>query len=136
MHTDIKNHRLGAFVYGFLSGLGLVLVFWGLASLIVLPSRSSTVYIGLILFGVLLFAAGTCREAYLRGSLSIQPTTTSRDYTPRAQPMRARAPKTLKQSHAEPTVDEKTTQPSVLTSEQIREYPTEARNLEQDMQEQ
>ncbi|UCB61265.1 MAG: hypothetical protein JSW72_04240 [Candidatus Bathyarchaeota archaeon] len=133
MHTDIKNHRLGAFVYGFLSGLGLVLVFWGLASLIVLPSRSSTVYIGLILFGVLLFAAGTCREAYLRGSLSIQPTTTSRDYTPRAQPT---SPKTLKQSHAELTVDEKTTQPSVLTSEQIREYPTGARNLEQDMQEQ
>ncbi|UCE95252.1 MAG: hypothetical protein JSV51_05830 [Candidatus Bathyarchaeota archaeon] len=71
MSTEIKNHRLGAFVYGFMSGLGLVLIIWGLATIVALPSSSSSMSIGIILLGVLLFAMGSCREAYIRGSLSL-----------------------------------------------------------------
>lgn len=69
--TEIKNHRLGAYIYGFLSGVGLLMIIWGLASVAILPSAYLMTNVGLILFGVALFAGGACREAFLRGNLSI-----------------------------------------------------------------
>jgi len=75
LSREINDHRLGAFVYGFLSGLGLILIMWGVASISWMPSRNPTMFIGIILFGVILFSVGSCREAYLRGSLSLQPST-------------------------------------------------------------
>lgn len=70
MPEQISNHRMGAFVYGFLSGVGLIMIVWGLASVTALPSTNLFMNIGLVLFGVTLFACGSCREAYLRGNLS------------------------------------------------------------------
>lgn len=70
LSTDTKNHRMGAYIYGFLSGVGLILIIWGLASITMLPSRYLMMNISLTLFGVILFACGSCREAYLRGNLS------------------------------------------------------------------
>jgi hypothetical protein len=131
LHTDIKNHRLGAFVYGFLSGLGLVLIIWGLASLIALPSRSSTMYIGLTMFGVLLFATGSCREAYLRGSLSLQPGTSDKN-SMRTKP----APRPLRQPQTKATAHNQLTELDSLTTEQIREYPVGTQTNESDVYEQ
>lgn len=71
LSTDTKNHRLGAYIYGFLSGVGLILIIWGLASIAMLPSRYLMINIGLTLFGVVLFSCGSCREAYLRGNMSV-----------------------------------------------------------------
>jgi hypothetical protein len=71
MPEQISNHRLGAFVYGFVSGVGLIMVIWGLASITTLPSTNLMMNIGLVMFGVALFAGGSCREAYLRGNLSV-----------------------------------------------------------------
>ena len=68
----VNDHRLGAFVYGFLSGLGFILIVWGVASISWMPSRSPTIFVGITLFGVVLLSVGSCREAYLRGSLSLQ----------------------------------------------------------------
>jgi len=62
---------MGAYIYGFLSGVGLILIIWGLASITILPSRYLMMNISLTLFGVVLFACGSCREAYLRGNLSV-----------------------------------------------------------------
>jgi len=45
------------------------MVMWGVASIAVLPLRSSTASILLILLGVGFLAFGVCREAYLRGYL-------------------------------------------------------------------
>lgn len=70
MSKAIKAHRMGAFIYGFLSGSGLTMVICGLASIVVLPSLNMMTNIGLTLIGVLLFASGSCCEAYLRGSLA------------------------------------------------------------------
>jgi hypothetical protein len=81
LFTDIANHRLGAFVYGFLSGVGLILIIWGVASIVLLPSRNFMLSIGLTLLGVGLFAGGSCREAYLRSDLP-RPTKTSSDLQP------------------------------------------------------
>jgi hypothetical protein len=72
MSKQISYHRLGAFIYGFLCGIGLVMIIWGLASIAMLPS-ANLMSIILILFGVVLFASGSCREAYLRGNLSMPP---------------------------------------------------------------
>ncbi|MDH5495433.1 MAG: hypothetical protein OEY24_07020 [Candidatus Bathyarchaeota archaeon] len=71
MSADTKSHRMGAYIYGFVSGVGLILIIWGLASIAMLPSRYLMINIGLTLFGVALFACGSCREAYLRGNLSV-----------------------------------------------------------------
>lgn len=71
LSTDVKNHRMGAYIYGFLSGVGLILIIWGLASIAMLPSGHLMMNIGLTLFGVAVFACGSCREAYLRGNLSV-----------------------------------------------------------------
>jgi hypothetical protein len=73
MPEQISSHRLGAYIYGFLSGMGLVMVIWGLASISMLPSTYLMLNIGIILFGVSLFACGSSREAYLRGNLSSLP---------------------------------------------------------------
>jgi len=70
LSTNVKNHRMGAYIYGFLSGVGLILIIWGLASIAMLPSGHLMMNIGLTLFGVAVFACGSCREAYLRGNLS------------------------------------------------------------------
>ena len=61
---------MGAYIYGFLTGIGLILIIWGLASITMLPSRYLMMNIGLTLFGVVLLACGSSREAYLRGNLS------------------------------------------------------------------
>jgi O-antigen/teichoic acid export membrane protein len=74
LSRDVSNHRLGAYVYGFLSGAGLTLLVWGVALISWFPSRNATESIALTLFGVFLFAFGGCREAYLRGSLSMAST--------------------------------------------------------------
>ncbi len=73
MSKQISYHRLGAFIYGFLCGVGLIMIIWGLASIAMLPSTNLMMNIGLVLFGVVLFAGGSCREAYLRGNLSMPP---------------------------------------------------------------
>lgn len=112
---EIKSHRLGAYVYGFLSGLGLILIIWGLASIIALPSTNSTIYIGIVLFGVTLFASGSCREAYLRGSLSPQPSIPEK-----ASTTRNRSATSLKPN----------TQPETATTRQIRKYPVETQTQE------
>ena len=69
--SEIENHRLGAFIYGFLSGVGIIMIIWGLASIAMLPSTHLLTSIGLAFFGVALFAGGGCREAYIRGNLSV-----------------------------------------------------------------
>jgi hypothetical protein len=75
MPERISDHRLGAFIYGFLSGIGLIMIIWGLASITMLPSANLMMNIGFVLFGVTLLACGSCREAYLRGNLSVLPDT-------------------------------------------------------------
>jgi len=70
LSRDVSNHRLGAYIYGFLSGAGLTMLVWGVASFSWLPTRSTTAFATLIFSGVFLLAFGGSREAYLRGSLS------------------------------------------------------------------
>ena len=70
LQTEVSNHRLGAFLYGFLSGLGLMLIIAGLNSIIIMHSTNSLSNLGLTFFGVALFSGGCCREAYLRGNLA------------------------------------------------------------------
>jgi len=70
LQTEVSNHRLGAFLYGFLSGLGLMLIVAGLNSIIIMHSTNLLSNLGLTFFGVALFSGGCCREAYLRGNLS------------------------------------------------------------------
>lgn len=72
LSTDLVNHRLGAFIYGFLCGVGLILIIWGVASIAMLPSGTLLTSISLTLFGVALFAVGSVREAYLREMLSME----------------------------------------------------------------
>lgn len=86
MSTTVKYHRLGAFIYGFLSGTGLIMIIWGLASITMLPSTNLLTNVGLTLLGVVLFACGSCREAYLRGGLM-----TSSESAVRKHPNRPRA---------------------------------------------
>jgi hypothetical protein len=76
---------LGAYIYGFLSGVGLLMVMWGLASVAMLPSTYLLTNMGLVLFGVALFAGGACREAYLRGNLSISERAYPRETVDRAE---------------------------------------------------
>jgi hypothetical protein len=71
MSKAIKDHRLGAFIHGFLSGSGLSMIIVGLASIVVLPYLSLMINIGLTTIGVLLFACGSCCEAYWRGNLAV-----------------------------------------------------------------
>ena len=71
MSKAIKAHRLGAFIYGFLCGSGLVMVICGFASIVMLPSLNLMINVGLTVIGALLFASGSCSEAYLRGSLAV-----------------------------------------------------------------
>jgi hypothetical protein len=86
MPERISDHRLGAFIYGFVSGIGLLMIIWGLASIAMLPSANLMMNIGLVLFGVTLLACGGCREAYLRGNLSAIPE--SRIHAERNRPSR------------------------------------------------
>jgi len=67
------NDKLSTFVDGFLGGLGLVLIMWGFASIVMLPFRSANIYVGMILFGVISFAGGLLREAYQWGKISGEP---------------------------------------------------------------
>ncbi len=130
MHTEIKNHRLSAFVYGFMSGLGLILINWGLASIIALPLRSSTIYVGLILLGVFLFAGGSCREAYLRGSLSNESSVSER--VPIKQLKHVASVKPSGQSQTEAKLQpshQKPANPIPMTAEQIRD-PVETQTHE------
>ncbi|MFQ6067963.1 MAG: hypothetical protein ACE5KD_00310 [Candidatus Bathyarchaeia archaeon] len=105
-----------------MSGLGLILIMWGLASVVALPSSSSTIYIGIILLGVILFATGSCREAYLRGSLSVQPSIykktpiKSRQHATTSKPADHSQITTTQSVHHEPT------DLNQVTTEQIKEY--------------
>jgi len=49
------------------------MIIWALASIAMLPSTNLMMNIGLTLFGVVLFAIGSCREAYLSGNLAEPP---------------------------------------------------------------
>lgn len=120
LRPEIRNHRLGAFFYGFISGLGLILVMWGLTSIVTLSSRSTTLYISLTLSGVLLFAGSCCREAYIRGSLSTQPNNREKATQ---QTRTARSAKSTKWSQAEASAHPVHQEP--VTAEQIREYPVD-----------
>lgn len=71
MSKDVSNHRLGAYVYGFLSGIGLTLLIWGFALISWFPSRNAAEFMAITLSGVFLLAFGGCREAYLRGNLKL-----------------------------------------------------------------
>jgi hypothetical protein len=71
MSKAIKYHRLGAFIYGFLCGSGLITFICGLAAIVMLPSLNLMINSGLTVIGALLFACGSCCEAYLRGSLAV-----------------------------------------------------------------
>jgi len=137
LHREIKKHRLGAFVYGFMSGLGLILIMWGLASIIALPSRNSLTYIGLILFGVLLFAGGSCREAYLRGSLTTELNIYGKPSIKQTQPTASPKPKTQSQNEtiAQPVCQEPTDSNSLIT-EQIIDHPVETETHEASVYEQ
>ena len=124
LYTEIRNHRLGAFVYGFMSGLGLIMIMWGLASVITLPTRSSNIYVGLILFGALLFAGGSCREAFLQGGLSVQPSIREKTPAPRVKPATSLKPAGRSQTGTTAqSVHQEATDLNSLTTEQIRECP-------------
>jgi hypothetical protein len=113
LYNEIKNHRLGAFIYGFIGGLGLVLMIWGLAFITMQPSTSVLSNIGLIFLGLFLFAGGCCREAYLRGSLSVQSSVSARSLKKRVLPTMS-------------TINEqKQNDVDQLTTEQISDYPIE-----------
>ena len=62
---------MGAYVYGLLSGIGLTMLTWGVTWVAWSPTRNLPLFIALTLLGVSLLAFGGCREAYLRGSLSV-----------------------------------------------------------------
>jgi hypothetical protein len=47
------------------------MLIWGVATISWFPSRNAAAFVAVTLFGVSLLAFGGCREAYLRGSLSI-----------------------------------------------------------------
>lgn len=124
LQTEIENHRLGAFIYGFMTGLGLVLIVWGLTSIITLPSGSSALYSGIAFLGVFLFAGGSCREAYLRGSLSAQRSIRKKTPTTRTKP--AVSLETTEQPQTETTahpVHQEPTDLNSMATEQIRDYP-------------
>lgn len=71
MLSEISNHRKGAYLYGFLSGIGLTMLTWGIASVIGSSAPNLATFMALNLFGISLLAFGSCREAYLRGILSV-----------------------------------------------------------------
>jgi hypothetical protein len=71
MLSEIANHRKGAYIYGLLSGVGVTMLTWGVTWVVWSPTRNLTAFLTLTLLGVSLLAFGGCREAYLRGSLSV-----------------------------------------------------------------
>ena len=68
----IESHRLSAFFNGILAGVGLVLIVWSLSSITSLALEEITIYIGLIFIGVIMFAVGGVREAYIWGKFSMK----------------------------------------------------------------
>lgn len=132
LQTKIEKHRLSAFINGLLSGLGLILILWGLSSIVTLPSSSATVYIGTILFGVFIFVGGGLREAYIWGRFSAQPTIRKKTPTKRIQPTASSKP-TGQPQQTRPTVQaapQEKTDMNQVTTEQITEYPIETQTRE------
>lgn len=128
VHLDIEaeRHRLSAFVNGFLSGLGLILIIWGLASLVYSAARNASVYTGLILFGVAMFAGGGFREAYLWGKFSAQLGIKDKIPTKRTQPAApSKPPEQPRKMAPNPTASQGQADPNRLTEEQIIEHPAE-----------
>ena len=81
------------------------MVMWGVASIAVLPLRSSTASILLILLGVGFLAFGVCREAYLRGYLLESPRVQETVSSPRIQsPAEDRSP-LIEEQLIEPPVE-------------------------------
>lgn len=120
-----------------MSGLGFIIILWGLSSVVALPSSSAITYIAPILFGVLLFTFGSCREAYLRGGLSVQLTTLEK--SPTTQTLHSKSSKPTGQSLAGITTQPVHQEPTDLnqtTTEQIREYPLEMETHEAAVHEQ
>jgi hypothetical protein len=130
LQSEIEENRLGAYVDGFLSGLGLVLIIWGLASIVTVTATASAGTIGLVLLGVVIFAGGGFREAYTWGRLSERPVT-----PPKAAPKQAqRTPRprattsTYRSTAPAQATRPASVTPNRVTSEQIREpYRREAR---------
>ncbi len=78
------------------------MIIWGLASVAMLPSTYLVTNIGLTFFGVALFAGGSCREAYIRGNLSV-----SSQVNKQRQNKRSKAGKLISEQIIEkPTEDE------------------------------
>ena len=126
LDTEAERHRLSAFVNGFLSGLGLILIIWGLASLVYSAARNASIYTGLILFGVSMFAGGGFREAYLWGRFSAQPGIKDKVPTKRTQPTApSKPPEQLRKIAPNPTASQGQTDPDRLTEVQIIGHPTE-----------
>lgn len=125
LQTKIENHRLSAFINGLLSGLGLILIIWGLASIVTLSASSATVYIGLILFGVLVFVGGGFREAYIWGRFSMQPSIRKKTSITRTQPVAPLKPTAQPQQTraTAQAASQEQTDPNRVTTEQITEYP-------------
>lgn len=102
-------------MYGFMSGFGLILIVWGLTSITSLPSGNTGLSIGFALLGVLLFAYGSCREAYLRGGISMQVKTRTRN---------APSTRQIEQTQTEKAISQTSRQEQSgfdgLTSEQIK----------------
>ncbi len=122
MQTETrKQHRLSAFVNGFLSGLGLLLIIWGLISVVSFNPRNATVYIGLILFGVLMFVSGGLREAYTWGKFSAQPNLYEKAPLTRTRPLKpSRDTGQPQQTQAtSEALHQKPTTPPQVTTEQI-----------------
>ncbi len=126
LSTDSEKHRLSAFINGFLSGLGLILIVWGLASLSSELSGSALLYVGLMLFGVLVFVGGGFREAYLWGRFSRQLASTGKILAKRAQPFGPSVTtKPTQKTVPDSTVGPVQVNPNRLTEEQIMENPSE-----------
>jgi len=129
LQTKIEKHRLSAFINGLLSGLGLILILWGLSSIVTLSSSGATVYIGTILFGIFIFVGGGLREAYIWGRFSMQPSIQKKTPTTRTHPVASSKPRVQPQQT-------RTTDQDHVTTEQITEYPVGTQTRETTVYEQ
>ena len=138
LQTKIEKHRLSAFINGLLSGLGLILILWGLSSIVTLPSSSATVHVGTMLFGVFIFVGGGLREAYIWGRFSMQSSVRKKTPATRTQPVASSKPRVQPQqtrATAQVAPQEQTDQDPV-TMEQITEYPVGTQTRETTVYEQ
>lgn len=123
LEREIENNRISAFVDGLFSGLGMILIIWGLASLSSLPSNPA-VSITLFLVGGSAFAIGGFREAFMWGRFSVRPFKQIRQMTPYKPKLKPRQTETSTQMlQREQNV-------ARVTEEQIVKYPSEKKSAE------